>query len=339
MTNPTTFRVTGSSSLRLRLGASATALVLALGATAPAFADITNTATVTGTSPSSTPVTSNSNTVNVDPVDAVSSLTIVKTAAITTDADSDNEGDAGDVVTYTYTVTNSGNVSLASTDIVDTHDGSGPAPTPLFDSWTTQAGSPPATTGDASITMYPGAVAVFKATYTITAQDILDAGGTGVGASADDDIDNSAVASGDYFNGSTTTPVSSTASLASVTLDILATMTVAKVAYTGGLPPSLGGTGVVAADNLTAGTVVTYVYTVTNTGNVPTTSVGVTDSHNGTGTFTQPTLHSFTNLSGLSINDDSIDSDPNKMDRIGPLDIAYFTTNYTITQSDVDQRQ
>lgn len=324
----------------MRLAASTAALAVALGASAPAFADVTNTATATGSSPTGTnDVTAGSNTIAVDPVDATSSLTIVKSAAITTDGDSDNLGDSGDVVTYTYTVTNTGTTSLNSVDIVDTHDGDGAAPAPTFASWTTQAGSPSATAGDPSITMYPGAVAVFTATYTISSGDILAAGGTGVGLTVDNDIDNSAVASGDYFNGVVTTPASSAASLASVALDIQATLSVAKTAYEVDYPVIAGGsasaTTPVAADR-PAGTAVYYVYEITNTGNVPIANVTINDVHNGLpGPFTQPSFFGITNTSGNSTNPDS----NNTVDLLYPGDVAIFRTTYTLTQQDVDQNQ
>lgn len=321
------------------ISALAVAAVLAAGTVMPAYADITNTATVNATSPTGGAVTNTSNTVAVDPIDATSSLTITKSGAYTTDADTDNEGDVGDVVTYTYTVTNTGTTALASVDIVDTHDGTGAAPSATFASFTTQANSPTATPGDASITMYPGAVAVFTATYTITPGDILAAGGTGVGLAVDNDIDNSAVASGDYFDGTVTTSVPSPAGLASVPLDIDATLTVAKAAYEG-LPPQLLGSGTLAAADRPAGTVITYLYTITNTGNVAATNVALSDVHDGLGTFTQPDAEGAT-LSDNGTLGDSANPLPgnNAYDTLAPGDILYVSVNYTITQDDVDQRQ
>ncbi|MBK8458482.1 MAG: hypothetical protein IPL47_16345 [Phyllobacteriaceae bacterium] len=324
----------------MRLAASTAAVALAIGSVSPAFADVTNTATATGSSPSGTgDVTDASNTVAVDPVDAAPGISILKTAVITTDGDSDLLGDSGDVVTYTYTVTNTGTTSLLSVDIVDTHDGDGAAPSPLFASWTTQAGSPAATVGASSITMYPGAVAVFTATYSINGNDILAAGGTGVGLSVDNDIDNSAVATGDYFNGVTTTSVPSAASLASVPLDIDAVLSVAKTAYEVDYPVIAGGsasaTTPVAVDR-PVGTVIYYVYEITNSGNVPITNVTINDVHNGLpGPFTQPVFFALTNTSGLSNNAGSDAT----VELLHPGDVAIYRTSYTITQDDVDQNQ
>jgi large repetitive protein len=335
----TTMKMQACAKLKRSISALAAAAVLAAGSVMPAFADVTNTATVNATSPDGAGVTNTSNTVAVDPIDATSSLTITKSGAYTTDADTDNEGDVGDVVTYTYTVTNTGTTALTSVDIVDTHDGTGPVPAAEFASFTTQAGSPAATPGDASITMYPGAVAVFTATYTITSGDILAAGGTGVGLAIDNDIDNSAVASGDYFDGTVTTSIPSAAALASVPLDIDATLTVAKAAYEG-VPPQLLGGGTLAAADRPAGTVITYLYTITNTGNVPATNVALSDVHDGLGVFTQP------NAEGATLQDNGTAGDSSNplpgnsaYDTLAPGDVLYVSVNYTITQDDVDQRQ
>ena len=331
--------VTACAKLKRGISVLAAAAVFSVGTLAPASADITNTATVSATSPTGSAVTGTSNTVAVDPVDATTSLTITKSGTYTTDADSDGEGDIGDIVTYTYTVTNTGTTALSSVDIVDNHDGTGPAPAPAFASFTNQANSPAATVGAASITMYPGAIAVFTATYTITAGDILAAGGTGVGLSIDNDIDNSAVATGDYNNGTTTVAVPSAAALASVPLDINATLTVAKAAYEG-VPPQLGGSGTPAAADRPAGTVITYLYTITNTGNVAATNVAMSDVHDGLGTFTQPNTEGAT-LSDSGTLGDSSNPLPgnNAYDTLAPGDVLYITVNYTITQDDVDQRQ
>ena len=335
-------RAVQSSKFVKSVSAAVSIFALLAGSAAPAYADVTNTATVSGTAPDSSSVTSDSNTVAIDPIDATSSLTISKAASFETvgdDVDADGKGDVGDKVTYTYTVTNTGTTSLGSVDIVDTHDGDGTTPAPLFSSWTTQNGST-GTSGDPSVTMNPGAVAVFKSTYIITANDILNAGFTGVGATIDNDIDNSAVATGDYNNGLSTVAVPSSAALASIALDIVATMSVAKTAYTVDYPVIAGGSAAAVtpvASERPAGTVVYYVYEVTNTGNVPVTNVTLNDVHNGlpSGVFTQPQFHTITNTSTLSSNPES----DGTVEVLYPGDVAIFRTSYTITQTDVDQNQ
>ena len=316
--------------------AAATSIVALLAAnTLPAYADVTNTATASGLSPSGGSVSGVSNTVAVDPVDAVSTLTLTKVptfANVGDDADGDGEADAGDIITYTYTVSNLGNTTLTSVDIVDTHDGDGTTPAPLLASWTNQPVGSIGTAGDASITMMPGAIAVFTATYEVTATDVLNSG-------ADADLDNSAVATGDYYNGVTTASVPSPAATASVPYDVNATLSVAKTAYEVDYPLSAGGSAGATAANAErpAGTVIYYVYQVTNTGNVPVTNITMNDVHNGlpSGVFTQPQYYTLTNTSGLSANPGS----DNTVDTLYPGDVAIYRTSYTITQTDVDQNQ
>lgn len=317
------------------MGVSFLALSMALGSVPAAFAvtpnTVDNTATATGTSPGGTPgdVTDDSNTVEVDLLDQDNSLSVSKAAAITTDGDTDGLGDAGDIITYTYTITNDGNSTLTAVGIDDTHDGSASLTTPGFSSWTTQGTSPAATGGDTTITMAPGSVAVFTTTYTITAADILASGG---GGSPDGDIDNSAVAEGTSPGvGSTAGDTVSAASTASIPLDATASLDVAKAAYEGGVPPLLGGTGTTPAADRPVGTVITYVYTVTNDGDVPVDTVGLTDAHTGLGTLGTITYNSLTNTST-----NSVYTTGNTVDTLYPGDIAYFTATYTITQADID---
>ncbi|MBK8457073.1 MAG: hypothetical protein IPL47_08205 [Phyllobacteriaceae bacterium] len=112
-------------------------------------------------------------------------------------------------------------------------------------------------------------------------------------------------------------------------------LTVAKDAYEGGLPPALGGAGTPAAPNRPAGTVVTYVYTVSNTGNVTVNSVTAADAHNGLGV--PPTPGSEV---PVSVPNGSTDAAANGVwDVLKPGDQIAFTATYTINQDDVDQRQ
>ena len=330
---------------RNRLAVSLIALSTAFGAVGTAYATIDNTVTVTGTPPGGTPTALDTADESVDVLDALPGLTITKTATLN-DGDADLLGDAAETITYQYEIENSGNTTLTGVGVNDTHDGVGTFTTPTFASWDTQNGSPAATAGDATVVLLPGAVAIFETTYTIVAGDISGAGGTGVGLSVDGDIDNSAVAEGTYPDGSVTPPdVTSSASTAEVPLDVVSSLEVATVGYVGGLPASLGGTGTATdgtTDNLTAGTLITYVYTVTNDGNVPIQTVGLTDSHNGLNSTPLSTIvfNSFDAANtGGSINDNSIDSNADQVDILEPGDIAYFTATYTVDQLDVDQLQ
>lgn len=332
--------------MRNRLATLGVAIITGAASVMPAFATIDNTVTVSGTAPGGTAgAVQDTATENVDVEDDNAELTIAKSASITSDSDLDGLGDAGDVITYTYTITNSGNTTVTGVGVTDTHDGVNALGTPTFTSWTNQNGSPSATVGASTIDMLPGAIAVFQVTYTIDAGDISAAGGTGVGPTVDGDIDNSAVASGTYPDGSGTPPdVTSTPSTAEVALDITPSLDVQKVAYIGGVPASLGGSGTATngtTDNLAESTIVTYVYTVTNDGNVPITTIGLADSHGGLNPagLSAIVFNSFDAGNAGSLNDDSIDGNPNQVDRLDPGDIAYFTATYTVHQLDIDQNQ
>jgi uncharacterized repeat protein (TIGR01451 family) len=320
------------------LGASL--VVLALVATPITVADaatpfsIDNTATVNGTDPASNPVTDDSLPVEVDLENTNNVLTITKSVdfAVATSDDADNEGDEGEDVVYTYTVTNGGNTTLTGVSINDTHEGTGTFTAPAFDSWTTQAGSPAAS--GSSITMAPGAVAVFTTTYTITAADINTLGGTStLSLDNDGNLDNSAHAEGSF---GATFVSSVTPGTASVPLDADASLDVLKLAYEGTpIPGDIAGSGLgsltAAGTERPEGTLITYVYTVTNNGDVPVTTVGLTDAHVAQGTLGTITYNSLANTSG-----NSVYTAGNTVDILYPGDVAYFTATYTILQADID---
>ena len=326
------------------LGTSVLAVALAAlpmtTANAVSPATIDNTATVTGDSPTGTDdVTSDSNDVEVDLEDPTNTLTIAKSASLTTDGDTDTEGDATDVITYTYTITNTGNTTLTNVLVNDTHDGDSALTTPTFSSWTNQASSPTATVGvDTAITMNPGAIAVFQTTYTITTADILAGGGTGVGLTVDNDIDNSAVAEGDRSSSGDTV---SAASTAFIPLDIDTSLAVVKSAYEAGVPADIALTGLggatAATANQPAGTTITYVYAVTNDGNVPISNVGLSDAvtnYAGTSTVTP----AYNSLDDTDPTGTSVYTSGTEVDILYPGDIAYFTSTYLITQADIDNQ-
>ncbi|MEP3889063.1 MAG: hypothetical protein ABJN69_01275 [Hellea sp.] len=64
------------------------------------------------------------------------------------------------------------------------------------------------------------------------------------------------------------------------------------------------------------GDVITYTYTVQNTGNITLDNVNITDVHDGAGTLTAPA--------------------PASVDDFAPNDIQVFTASYTVTQADID---
>ncbi|MEZ5812745.1 MAG: hypothetical protein R3D45_15145 [Rhizobiaceae bacterium] len=289
------------------------ALMIGIWQVAPAWATIDNTVTVTGSSPGNTDDVTNTDTENVDVVDAAPALTVTKVA------DDDTDVAVGQTVTYTYTVTNSGNVTMTNVSLADVHDGAGTAPTPVF------SGTPltdTGTIGDSTDdgldniwdTLAPGDTVNFTSTYTVVQAD-LDSNGGG-----DGDIDNTATATGTYGGSPTTGQISYSIDLE----DVTASLTVAKVADD--------------TTDVTVGQVITYTYTVTNTGNVAITNVFLSDSHNGSGPAPVPGSEAL--LADNGTTGDSTDGGVDgNWDTLGPQDVITFTSTYTVTQSDVDNLQ
>lgn len=310
------------------------AIAIGMANVMPAYAFINNEATASGEAPDGSTISDTDEVdISVDP--ATPGLTIVKAFTLNGEVTADGLGEATETIDYTYTVTNSGNTTVNAVAITDTHDGSTALGTPVI-----AVGSATGVPGNATVDLLPTEVATFTVTYTITAADIAASGG---GGTPDGDLDNSAVAEGTYPDGGGGVTVTSPADTAEVPLASNPSLDVAKAAYDDGIPGTLGGPGsnpaLGTSSDVTAGTLITYVYSVINDGDVPLESVGVTDAHLGTGTLSAITLFSLTNTSGTSLNDDSIDSDPHVIDILQPGDSAVFSATYTVTQADVDTLQ
>ncbi|TPW76895.1 DUF11 domain-containing protein [Schumannella sp. 10F1B-5-1] len=186
-------------------------------------------------------------------------------------------GAVGSVIRWTITFRNSGNVTLSNVTLTDSLSGLG---TPTI-TW-------PGTTG----TLAPGATATAVADYTVKQSDV-DAGS----------VKNTASVTARTPAGATATGASPEATVTTATAAPAVT-----VAKTGAIA---GG----AAGN--AGDVITYTFTVRNTGNVTLTNVAVADPLSGLGTltYTWPTSTAGT---------------------LAPGATATATASYTIKQSDVD---
>lgn len=90
---------------------------------------------------------------------------------------------------------------------------------------------------------------------------------------------------------------------------------------------------------VSAGSTVTYTYTVKNTGNVPMTNVSVNDVHNGYGTAPIPKNEtSFIDVAPLGDSNDSV-PDNGVWNVLGPGDTLKFTSTYIVTQNDIDLHQ
>jgi uncharacterized repeat protein (TIGR01451 family) len=205
---------------------------------------VANTATATATNPASNPVASAPSTATVTAT-AAPALTVVKSAAPTTVTT------AGQTITFSYLVTNTGNVTAKTVDIVEgAFTGSGAL----------SAVACPA--GAASLA--PGATVTCTATYTATQADI-DAGS----------VSNTAKATAINPAGGAITSAPSTAK---VTAPATPALTIVKTASPSG--PAV----------FHAGDTVTYTYAVTNTGNVTEKTVGIVEgTFTGTGVLSAVT--------------------------------------------------
>lgn len=91
--------------------------------------------------------------------------------------------------------------------------------------------------------------------------------------------------------------------------------------------------------NVAAGQLVTYTYTVTNSGNTTLQNISLNDAHDGTGTPPVPGNETLLTDSGTL--GDSTDATPadGVWSVLAPGDTITFTSTYTVTQQDVDTKQ
>ncbi len=83
--------------------------------------------------------------------------------------------------------------------------------------------------------------------------------------------------------------------------------------------------------NVSAGTTVTYTYTVRNASNVDLTNISLADTHNGTGPQLVPVFQSFTTNTGST-------NSGNTITTLRPNDVAVYTASYIVKQVDVDNK-
>jgi hypothetical protein len=89
------------------------------------------------------------------------------------------------------------------------------------------------------------------------------------------------------------------------------------------------------AGPVNAGDVVTYTYTVTNSGNVAVSAISVSDSHNGYGSVPVPGSEALVTDNAPLL--DSTDSSPAGIwTTLGQGDVVRFTASYTVVQDDID---
>jgi large repetitive protein len=206
---------------------------------------------------------------------------------------------APSTLTYTITVVNSGNIPLTSPAITDTLSNGGAL---------TLTSGPTLVSGDAAPAgvLDVGETWTYDATYAVT-QASIDGGLT---------ITNRAT-----FATTEAPPV--TSNTVTTTITRTPQLTIVKTPSTSGPVP--------------ASSIITYTYKVTNSGNITMTSVGVSDAHNGSGSFVGPGSEVLTDVAPLGDSTDAIVN--GTWDTLGVGDSVTFTATYTVTQQDVDTLQ
>ncbi|HHD78406.1 MAG TPA: DUF11 domain-containing protein, partial [Epsilonproteobacteria bacterium] len=240
--------------------------------------EINNEANVTGTPPVGSGLDAPVATASaLATLQVNAALSFEKTASSVVDSNGDGMDSAGDTITYTYKVENTGVTTLKDVNVSETaFSGTGAQPVPVVSS------------GDPT-SVPQGGIVVFTGNYTLTQADI-DAG----------IVSNTAQCAGAPFPVGMAAPTGIGAT--SVTLNANPELNITKVAD--------------KTTDVVAGDVITYTYTVTNTGNVGIDGVSVSD------------VHSTGNLSAVTLTSASAD--------LAPTEVATFEATYTVTQADVD---
>ncbi|MDY8136900.1 PKD-like domain-containing protein, partial [Aquimarina sp. 2201CG5-10] len=266
----------------------------------------TNSATVTGTEPvegaiitdiSDDPTTLAPNDPTVVSIPQFGQLDVTKIddAPINGPYNAINQ-----TITYTIVATSVGNVTLTNINLVDPNADT----ITLISTTGTDAG------GDNVVdSMAPLETATFEATHIITQEDLdvaqvsnlatvgaLDPGLGSVTDISDDPDDPTSI-----IDDPTVVPL----------------ISVPAISVTKSADDN---------SNVIEGQVITYTYTVSNTGNVTFDEVSLSDIHSGTGSLGNITLQSTTGT------DDALDND---VDELGPGQTAQWTAEYEITTTDI----
>lgn len=307
------------------LGVSAMTLAVFANLSAPALAAIDNTATANGT-PASGTLVAPSDSASVPVATGAPTLTVAKSAAAPVEVGTDGVINAGDTITYTYVVTNSGNVSINSVAPVDT----GPTFNNLNGTGSLSGFTLVSTTNGASAgsTLLPGESGTFTAIYTLSAIDAYRA--AGITVAGGDAVENSATATGSPVTG---TLGAVTPSTAEVAVPANPKLSIDKVAV---ITTDNGSTGV--AD---VGDVITYTYTVVNSGNVAITGLSINDVHEGVALSGEPSGETLTSDGPLASATPAVSSSDAVTDNavystIQPGATVTFTYVHTVTQAEVD---
>ena len=225
--------------------------------------------------PSDDPSTGTDDDPTIVTLPVLPEMELVKTGTL--DDGGDGRADVGDTINYVFTVENTGNVTLTNISIND----------PIV----TVAGGPIAT-------LEPGQTdtLTFTASYVLTQTDINRG-----------EVENSATAMGTAPDGSTVSDVSDDPAVAPGEDD----STVIPITREPGIELEKVATLNDGGDGVDAGDTIDYVFTVTNTGNVPLTNVSINDVL-------------------VTISGGPVTLAP------GAVDSTTFTATYIIQQADVD---
>ena len=250
---------------------------------------IVDHATTQGTTPSSGTVNATSNAVTVT-VTQSPSLSIAKTANPTTVTA------AGQPIDYTFTVVNTGNLTLTSVGVTDVPTSPAGGVTATCQDLT----GPTGTCAGASTTLLPGQTAVFTGTYMVTQAD----------------INHGSIV--DHATTQGTTPSSGTVNATSNTGHCHGDPIAFALHRQDGRPDHGHRRGPAAS---------TYIFTVTNTGNLTLTSVGVTDVPTAPAGGVTATCQSLTGPTGTC---------SGATTTLVPGQTAIFTGTYAVTQADIN---
>ena len=290
-----------------------------LAFTQPTEAFITNSATASGTYSGSS-VTSGASAVNIPVVAANPRLSIAKsigTAASVAAGANATITDALDTIVYHYIITNSGNVTITGVTPVDAGPKFGP-------SQVAGTGSMSAFTPGPA-TLLPGQTAAFDATYTLSTLDVDRAAGIVVAANA---VNNSSTGTGTPPTGPA---ISSPPGTATTTIAAGPLLTISKV---GVLVETNGNTTDGLAER---NDVITYTYTVVNTGNVAITGIVINDTHEGS--LLLQSVFSEGGLIDGPLAPGTVSSDAGgngSWDVLQPGATITFTYAHTVTQAEID---
>jgi large repetitive protein len=217
----------------------------------------------------------------------------------------------GDILTYTITAENTGNLTISNVTLLDTLTDASGNPQALDAAAVLTSGD------DGDRLLGVDETWSYTAQVTLT-QAIVDAGG----------LSNTVTANAELPGGGPISDVSDDDGTGTddptVTNFVrLATLTVTKV-------PSITG-------NAAVGDVITYTYSVRNSGNVRLTAVTLGDQHTSAAGTVALAIAGDTLLTDGNTVGDSTDAAANGIwDTVGPNDTVTFTAAYTVTQADVD---